>query len=205
MAALDASGHSHHALSPDLFYWAHAVFFMTTIRFGDRFLGGVPEAERRRLFEEHVQWYRLYGLTMRVVPASWEAFQEYWTNMCVNVLQLNKATSDILDLAAVPKPSFLRWLPDALWRPVRAGGSHSLRWLTTGLYDPALRDKLGLTWTDRAERWHRRTGRLVHLVFRLIPHDRRFHPRARAGWRRSRGRVAGLVDAPERYTPTRTR
>ena len=199
---VDSSGRAYHALEPDVFYWAHAVFFMTTIRFGDRFMGGVPEAARRQLFAEHVQWYALYGLSMRPVPSSWEEFQSYWDHMCSRVLVDNKATRGVLDLAGLPKPHFLPAVPQALWSPLWPLLARGLRWLTTGLYDPVIRDRLGLSWSDLDERLHRILGRAVHLAFCLVPHDRRFHPRARAGWRRSRGAVVSPVESPRRHLPS---
>jgi uncharacterized protein (DUF2236 family) len=46
----------YHALAPCTVYRAHAVFLMTTVRFDDRFMGGVSAADREKVFEEHVQW-----------------------------------------------------------------------------------------------------------------------------------------------------
>src|SRR5215467_5412751 len=57
---------------------AHAPFFMLIIKTAEYFCGGLTEAEKRQLFAEHVQWYRMYGMSMRPVPDSWEDFQEYW-------------------------------------------------------------------------------------------------------------------------------
>jgi uncharacterized protein (DUF2236 family) len=77
-------------------------------------------------------------------------------------------------------------------------------WLTTGLYDREIRDLLGLRWSERDARRHRRVGKLINAVFKLVPHDRRYHPRARAGWRRVRGEVApdaALVETPPRNLP----
>ncbi|MFD5828458.1 oxygenase MpaB family protein [Lentzea sp. NPDC060358] len=195
---VDHSGRGYHALAPEVFYWAHAVFFMTMIRFGDRFLGGVPEAARRQLFAEHVQWYRLYGMTMRPVPGSWEEFQSYWDRTCSEVLEDNRATRDVLDLTDLPRPAFLRAVPHSLWRPLRFLVARSFTWLTVGLYDPVVRERLGLRWSRLDDRAHRALGSVVHLVFRLLPHDRRFHPRARAGWRRSRGADVAAVESPAR-------
>ncbi|WP_329791594.1 oxygenase MpaB family protein [Lentzea sp. DG1S-22] len=199
----DDSGHEYHALAPDVFYWAHAVFFMTIIRFGDRFMGGIGEAERQQLFVEHVQWYRLYGLSMRPVPGSWDEFQSYWDHMCSEVLVENKATRDVLNLTDLPRPRFLCAVPHGLWSPLWALSARLLTWLTVGLYDPVIRERLGVCWTGFDDRLHRAAGVVVHLVFRLLPHDRRFHPRARAGWRRSRGADAALLESPARHLPGR--
>jgi uncharacterized protein (DUF2236 family) len=202
LSGTDATGRPYHALAPDTFYCAHAVFFMTMIRFGDRFMGGVTEREREQLFAEHVTWYRLYGLSMRPVPESWEAFQAYWQHMCAHVLRDTRATRDVLDLRDLERPRPLRWVPHALWDRVWRLCARLLIWITTGLYDPVIRQRLDLGWTARDERWHRRAGRLVHCAFSCLPRMRRYHPRARAGWRRvrppTRGRTrweSGRTDA----------
>lgn len=145
-------------------------------------MGGIGEAEKRRLFDEHVTWWRMYDMTMRPVPESWEDFQRYWKRMCADVLEDNKATRDVLDLAGIAKPPFLPWLPDALWRPVSVLVARNFVWLTTGLYDREIRDRLGLRWSERDARRHRRVGKLINAVFTLVPHDRRYHPRARVGF-----------------------
>ena len=66
---IDADGRRYHALNPETFYWAHATFFMLIIKTAEYFCGGLTEAEKRQLFDEHVQWYRMYGMSMRPVPA----------------------------------------------------------------------------------------------------------------------------------------
>ena len=65
---VDAAGRRYHALNPETFYWAHATFFMLIIKIAEYFCGGLTEAEKRQLFDEHVQWYRMYGMSMRPVP-----------------------------------------------------------------------------------------------------------------------------------------
>ena len=95
---VDDQGRRYHALNPDVFYWAHTTFFMGTIMVAERFGGGLTEADKRQLFDEHIQWYRMYGMSMRPVPESWEAFQDYWDHMCRNVLEDNYATRAVLDL-----------------------------------------------------------------------------------------------------------
>ncbi|WP_158885786.1 oxygenase MpaB family protein [Amycolatopsis anabasis] len=201
---VDKKGRRYHALNPDTYYWAHSTFFVSTILIADHFMGGIGEAEKRKLFDEHIQWYRMYDMSMRPVPKSWEEFQEYWHHMCTEVLEDNKATRDVLDIGEIAKPNWLPWLPEFVWKLVRGTVARNFVWLTVGLYDQAIRDRLGFTWTARDARRHRRVGRLINLVFKLVPHDRRYHPRARAGWRRVRGEVAAdapLVETPRRNLP----
>ena len=76
------TGRRYHALNPETFYWAHATFFMLVIKMAEYFCGGLTESEKRQLFDEHVQWYRMYGMSMRPVPKTWEEFQDYWGRVC---------------------------------------------------------------------------------------------------------------------------
>jgi len=198
---VDKHGRRYHALNPDTFYWAHSTFFVSAILIADNFCGGIGEAEKRKLFDEHVQWYEMYGMSMRPVPESWEDFQLYWKRMCEDVLEDNKATRDVLEIQDIAKPHFLPWLPDFAWNLVRGQVARNFVWLTIGLYDPPIRERLGYTWTERDERRHRRIGKLINAAFKLVPRDRRYHPRARAGWRRERGELA--PDAPLVETPAR--
>ena len=198
---VDARGRRYHALDPDTFYWAHATFFMGTIRTADNFMGGLTEAQRRQLFTEHIQWYRLYGMSMRPVPQTWEDFQAYWDHMCRNVLEDNKATRDVLDLSDIDRPPFLTWLPGPIWRITRIPVAKGLVWLTVGLYDQPVRNLLGYRWGP-VDAWaHRRLGALANAVFRLVPARYRKHPRARGGLDRVSGRSP--ADAPLVHTPAR--
>ena len=48
---------------------------MGTILTAEHFGDGLTEAQKRQLFDEHVTWYRMYGMSMRPVPQTWEDFQ----------------------------------------------------------------------------------------------------------------------------------
>ncbi|MCG5431270.1 oxygenase MpaB family protein [Mycobacterium sp. MYCO198283] len=198
---VDDRGRRYSALNPDVFYWAHATFFMGTILTAERFGSRLTEAQKRQLFDEHITWYRMYGMSMRPVPKSWEEFCEYWDHMCRNVLENTWAAREVLNLATMPKPPSLHWLPDALWRAqLRVLGPFAV-WVTVGLYDPPVRELMGYSWSRRDERLHRLFGRLVALVWKLVPFRRRYHPRARAAWDKAAGRIP--ADAPLVHTPRR--
>ncbi|MDQ1178726.1 oxygenase MpaB family protein [Rhodococcus sp. SORGH_AS_0301] len=204
ISGLDAHGKPYHALDPDVFYWAHATFFVGTMLTADYFMGGITEAEREQLFVEHRQWYSLYGMSMRPVPETWPDFQRYWDHMCREVLEDTAAARSVLDMSALPRPPFLPWLPRRVWALLLPGIEKSAVRMTVGLYDPAVRDLLGYTWTDKDERWLRRVGTLVNLAFRMVPARRRMHPRARAGVDIAAGRQptnSPLAETPDRNLP----
>lgn len=200
----DKFGRRYHALNPGTFYWAHATFFVSTLIIAENFMGGLTEAQRRQLFDEHKRWYRMYGMSMRPVPDTWEDFQVYWDHMCREVLEDNKATRDVLDISRIGKPPFLPWLPKPMWALVRPLVHRSFVWLTVGMYDGAVRERLGYSWSARDERLHRLVGKSIALAFRFVPWQRRYHPRARAGWRRALGMdppAAPTVETPDRNLP----
>ena len=199
---VDASGRRYHALNPETFYWAHATFFMLVIKVAEYFCGGLTEAEKRQLFAEHVQWYRMYGMSMRPVPASWEDFQEYWQRVCRDELEINQATLDIFQIR-IPKPKFVL-MPTPVWdqlfKPLVAGQ----RWIAAGLFEPAVREKAGMRWTPSDEVVLRLFGKLVELAFLAVPDEIRLHPRALAAYRRAEGRAsadAPLIEAPRFTAP----
>lgn len=198
----DAQGRRYHALDPETFYWAHATFFMLVLKLAEYFSGGLTEAEKQQLFDEHVQWYRMYGMSMRPVPKSWEEFCEYWDRVCRDELELTPAARDILYMR-VPKPWFVlmptfAW--DQLFKPFLAGQ----RWIAAGLFEPAVREKAGLRWTEGDEVLFRLMGKCIQIAFHFVPDEIRLHPRALAGYRRERGKIsadAPLVEAPWSTAP----
>ncbi|MFV8232598.1 oxygenase MpaB family protein [Mycolicibacterium fortuitum] len=199
---VDSQGRRYHALNPEVFYWAHSTFFVGTIIVADRLAGGISEAEKRQLFEEHKQWYSMYGMSMRPVPETWEDFQVYWDHMCRNVLENNKAARDVLDLSELPKPPFASKMPDWVWALQRKYVVYPLfLWFTVGLYHPAVRELMGYTWSERDEKIHRLLGKVIGKVFMVVPRRRRMHPRARSAWDRVTGRIP--ADAPLVHTPAR--
>ncbi|QII04629.1 DUF2236 domain-containing protein [Rhodococcoides fascians A25f] len=205
---IDAKGRKYHALDPDTFYWAHATFFMGTVLTADHFMGGLTEEQKVQLFDEHVQWYRLYGMSMRPVPATWPEFQKYWEHMCSTVLEDNMAARGVLDLSKLGPPPYAAWLPDRVWAVLRRPVAALFVWITVGLYDEPVRALLGCGWSARDEQRFVLFGRAVNLAFRLVPPRRRLHPRGRAGWDRALGRTPAtspLVHTPARNLPPLTR
>jgi uncharacterized protein (DUF2236 family) len=203
---IDAQGRRYHALDPETFYWAHATFFMLVIKVAEYFCGGLTEAEKRQLFDEHVQWYQMYGMSMRPVPGSWEDFCEYWDRKCRNELEINQATLDILQMR-IPKPWFVL-MPTGIWHRLFTPMVAGQRWIAAGLFDQAVREKAGIRWTPGDEAVLRLFGKVVELTFLFVPDEIRLHPRALAGYRRAQGRIpaeAALAEAPWFTAPPRDR
>jgi uncharacterized protein (DUF2236 family) len=200
---VDKKGRLYHALNPETFYWAHATFLMLPVLVAEYFGDPMSTEDKERYYAETVQWYALYGMSMRPVPPDWASFERYFDRMCREELEDNKATRDVLDLSGLVRP--VRWVPMPLWRLVRTPIARGFAWLTVGMYPQPVRDLLGFPWSRRDEWLLRRFGRLVGLGWRFVPFDRRFHPRARAGWYRERSGVDRVVETPPRNLPPRDR
>ena len=201
---IDAQGRRYHALNPDVFYWAHSIFFVGTLIVAERFGGGLTEVEKRQLFDEHVQWYSMYGMSMRPVPKTWEDFQEYWDHMCRNVLENHMAARAVLDLSTLQKPPWAPWMPERLWAAQRKVMAPFMIWLTVGLYDPPVRELMGYEWSGRDEWLLRRFCGTVRVLWAVTPRRLRLHPRARAGFDRASGKIPAetpLIETPARNLP----
>jgi uncharacterized protein (DUF2236 family) len=179
---IDGRGRKYNALHPWTFYWAHATFFEGILRGAEFFGEPFTESEKRQLYDEHVQWWRLYGMPMTPVPPSWEDWKRYWQDTLENVLEDTKAARDLLDGATGMAP--FRWLPDSVWKVVGWPGSHGWRWLTIGLLPHEAREILGCSWTAKDELALRALGRAIGESWKCVPTRLRYHPRARAGWER---------------------
>jgi uncharacterized protein (DUF2236 family) len=202
----DSSGRRYHALNPETFYWAHATFFMLVLKVAEYFCGGLTEAEKRQLFEEHVQWYRMYGMSMRPVPNTWEEFQDYWERVCRDDLEINQAVMDIFEIR-IPKPKFVL-MPTPVWdqlfKPLVAGQ----RWIAAGLFEPVVREKAGIRWTTGDEVLLRLFGKAVEVAFLAVPDEIRLHPRALTAYKSAAGKLPAdgpLAEAPAFTQPPRDR
>ncbi|WP_059009271.1 oxygenase MpaB family protein [Streptomyces specialis] len=117
----DRHGRRYHALDPDTFFWAHATFVLVPVLVAEYFGTPLTEEDKRRYYTETIQWWRLYGMSMRPVPPDWDAFLAYYDHMCREGLEDNKPARDVLDITGMPRPPALRRLPAPLWHAALRG------------------------------------------------------------------------------------
>src|ERR1700716_4339424 len=80
----DRYGRSYSALNPGTFFWAHATFVEDIIT-GLALIGfPLSKADTEALYLESIDWYRLFGVSMKPVPPDWAGFQQYWEYMVEN-------------------------------------------------------------------------------------------------------------------------
>jgi uncharacterized protein (DUF2236 family) len=196
----DKYGRRYHALNPDTFFWAHATFLEDVIT--GRELTGFPlsEADKQALYLESIEWYRLYGVSMRPVPPDWDAFQAYWEHMINDVLEDTRPVREGFRMhRTMPAPSFasLSKRVNAVLGPyvvkplLQTPLVQLMLWLTVGSLPPIARERLCLDWTTTDEIRYRVHRELVHAALLAIPDDLHYFPLARD--QRQRYRETGAV------------
>jgi uncharacterized protein (DUF2236 family) len=189
-------GRRYHALDPETYYWAHATFFEAQMAAMELFGRPLGETQKERLYQESVQWYSLYGVSLRPVPEDYQAFRAYWERTCDEVLEHNRFSRGTFKPrrgAFGPPP--VRWLPAPVWRavsdPLYRGGV----WLVRGTLPPRLRERMGLPWSRSDERRLRVLRFAVRNTFGRLPWWWRLAPQVRAAYRREVRAVAPHVSA----------
>lgn len=181
---IDHLGRPYRALAPDTFWWAHATFQWAVEQLVDRFDSHrLSDLEREELYQDGVEWYRRYGVSMRPVPAEHSGFVAEWQRHCLSVLELTPAAERAVDLALrAPKSG----LPELPWwtAPLQRSLVTPVLHLTAiGGLPSAVRRRFGIPWRLDEEVQYRALQRLVRDSWRLVPPLRRHHPRATAGHR----------------------
>jgi uncharacterized protein (DUF2236 family) len=178
-------GTRYSALNPEVFHWAHATFVHGLVYEFSQVLGPFTRAEQERLYAESLQWYRLYGMTMRNVPQTLDEFDAYWTHYVDDVLEATPTAQWLLaTFRRPPAPPGFGWIPDAVWRGVRRPVGAAAVVYASGLMPAAARAKLGLPWERRHRVQYEAIRRALRLSVRVTPARYRYHPRPLAGWRR---------------------
>jgi uncharacterized protein (DUF2236 family) len=200
---IDKYGRPYRALNPHTFFWAHATFVEDIIT--GRELTGFPlsEADKQALYLESVDWYRLFGVSMRPVPPDWDAFQEYWEHMVNHVLEDTRPVREGFRMhRTAPAPSLARLStrvnavlgPYVLKPLLQAPAMRFMLWLTVASLPPVIRERLCLDWTTADELKYRAHRKAVHAFLRALPAELHYFPLARTARRvyRETGSVAPL-------------
>lgn len=182
-------GTRYHALDPDTFFWAHATFLDTSYRGNQYFIAPpLTRAHKEEIYREGVEWWRMYGLTMRVVPPTYDDFLAYWNHHLDNVLEATPSATRLAELIRNPGELKQPWLPEPLWRMIAAPAGVTYREVLVGTMPLQVRETFGFHWTRRNEAAFQMFRKAVINVWPKLPYRVRVMPRARAAYR-ERGRI----------------
>ncbi|MGF6885563.1 cytochrome P450/uncharacterized protein (DUF2236 family) [Nocardia sp. GAS34] len=210
---IDSDGSRYHALNPELYYWAHATFVDQTIYTTDTFIRRLSYAEKAQIFEESKIWYRLYGVSDRSQPQTYEEFLAYWDSMLERFVPtpiIRYATGYIRK--GVPQPKRLRRLPAPAWRLLSAPLNGVIRTVIVGTLPQQMREVCDLEWDAQRERRFQRFAaamRALNPLLNRLPVDKLYTPWAAEAWEREgvdprkilNGKHSDRAIAPPAVTP----
>jgi uncharacterized protein (DUF2236 family) len=168
-------GSRYRALEPEAWAWVHIVNAETTLLFHDRMGRDLELSERERFWSEWRQVGLLLGIAPRHLPADLDALGALVDRTVATTLGDNETVRTLLETLTLhdvppPSPAF----PGPVWDALRPLGRSLLLDATVGTLPPALRDRLGLAWTDGQQRRLQRTATLVRTGAAALP-DRVLH------------------------------
>lgn len=149
----------YHALDPETYFWAHATFVEQIYYFADTFVKRLTDAEREQIWLESKTWYRRYGVSDRVMPATYAEFVQYWDRMMDEVVVAHPTAKYGVGYVTkgFSKPKAVHPL---VWRLAAPVVNPLAAFLTTGGLPPKARTLLGLPWSDAQERRYQRFAAL---------------------------------------------
>jgi uncharacterized protein (DUF2236 family) len=169
IAGVDEHGARYHALDPNTFWWAHATFTWMMFQSLDLFSSAPLDADRRAsLYQETIDWYGLYGVSMRPVPPDYEAFCARFDQICAHELELTPAAESAIALA-ISGEGQLPLLPERLIRPVRPVLGPIGRTIAFGCLPRVVRWRFAIPWSPGDEARFRVLGVCLRRGFDLLP------------------------------------
>ncbi|OBF19205.1 hypothetical protein A5725_18965 [Mycobacterium kubicae] len=161
-----SDGSRYHALNPELFYWAHATFVDQVLYNADMFIRRLSRAEKEQIFEESKVWYRLYGVSDRGQPQTYDEFVAYWDGMLNRFVPHKTVLYGTGYLRkGIPGP---RSIPRPLWKIMSAPLNAYARLVIVGTLPPQMRDVCGLAWNPKKEKRFQRFAAVMRALNPLI-------------------------------------
>ncbi|MEV5568755.1 oxygenase MpaB family protein [Spirillospora sp. NPDC052269] len=179
-------GTRYHALDPDTYFWAHATFLDHLIHGIETFVRPLTVADKRRIYAESKTWYRMYGVSDRIMPETWEDFEAYWERTLAEVLVAHKTARYGVGYVTKGLPAPPK-VPKALWRAVSPPLNAVARFITVGGCHPRMRELLNLPWDESDERRYQRFAAFVRrfgVFWPVLPEAVRYLPQARRAFAR---------------------
>jgi uncharacterized protein (DUF2236 family) len=127
-----AQGSRYEANDESALMWVHATLLATAVEMHELLVRPLSREEKCEYYEESKRFARLFGIPDRVLPADWNAFDDYYRRMLdSDVIRVGRPARELAGfLFASPKP----WLKPLFgWLEV----------MTAGFLPPRLRGDFG--------------------------------------------------------------
>lgn len=178
---VDKHGNRFHSLHPRVYGWVHTIFLDTDVTMC-RLLGTpLSRKEEERLFEEWREMGYLFGLREKDMPATLDAYWQYYEQMIETTLEYNEVVDSILNMEP-PRPDAMSWLPQPLWQLFIGPAGKLNRLMTLSTLPPSYSEKIRpqAALTPKEEKQARRLHRTIRGVVSRLPERLRY---SKAAWR----------------------
>jgi len=187
------NGEPYHSLEPEPYAWVHATLADSIVRSHMRFVGPVNHSDLQTFWAEWRRVGRLLGVRDRDLPERWDEFPQYFDHMIRERLEPTDSVTDVLESLAQPPPPAVKGMSDSLWQALRVPAARNAKLGTVGLMPSALREKLGLEWSDAQQIELRAVGAATRASGAVLPSSLRNFGPTYLQWRAdaiARGEVA---------------
>ncbi|MFD1936177.1 MULTISPECIES: oxygenase MpaB family protein [Nonomuraea] len=189
ISGTDERGRSYHALNGEAYAWVHLTLFERFVVLNRYFGTPYSREKERRLYAESRQLGRILRVPEREVPPTLDDFWPYFDRMVAERLEAHPTALEVLaTMRGTPAPPMVPRPLRGIWRPVGMGSGEFNSFVTVGTLPPAVREVLGLHWSQKDERRLRRLGRAVAALTPRLPERVRYMPIAYRARRAARDR-----------------
>ena len=133
----------------------------------------------------------MLGIREQSLPRNEVEYWDYFNDMIDNRLSWGPVVQDLLGtdfFHAQPKPPIraLQLLPDALWRQAIRPVAARFELITRATLPQRFRDRFDVPFCAQDQARFDRLRKRIRRTWRVVPHDRRYIPLARAAWQDAR-------------------
>jgi uncharacterized protein (DUF2236 family) len=192
---VDGYGRRYHALSPELYTAAHAVFTYTAITVVDLFDHELTDAEKADYYTDCVAWYRSYGVSDHLVPRTWPGFQEYWAKLTTDGMENTPVAAFLTDAYAHPMTYKPPRMSGPAWRILGPIVGSQVRLLAAATIPATCRARVGLSLTRTDRIRFAALAATVRAAWSRLPERARITPRA---WRAKQAIIRAPAVPPAR-------
>jgi uncharacterized protein (DUF2236 family) len=172
-------GERYSALRPEAYAWVPITNYQAVVQHRAVFGRSLTDARQRQLWAEHRQTAMVLGIKDHHLPETIEDLAVYVDRMIAERLEHNETVSMLLQTFSfedVPPPT--NWLPAPIWSALKPFGKEVARDAVVGTLAPAMREKLGLSWTAADEIKLRAMALAVRRASPLVPDKLMHYPLA---------------------------
>ena len=186
----DHNGKPYHALSPELYYAAHAIFTYTVFTVLETYDRRLSAAEKSALYEDCKVWYRRYGVSDRAMPATLPEFERYWERLTTEIMENTPVAAYLAKALGTPMEYKPPQMPAVVWKLLSPLVRDQALLLAAATLPAAARERLGLPFSRLDRLRFGVMASMIRTVWPLLPARLRVTPLARQGKRKAlRGTV----------------